>query len=168
VEGDSASGAELFALLSAIANIPIRQGIAVTGAVNPAGEILPVGGVTEKIEGYFAACLAGGLTGEQGVIVPGRNLASLCLRADVRDAVREGRFHVWAIDHIESGWPILTGLPAGEERPDGTYPEGSVYRAVADRLELWHRQIRGEEEFQPASEESGEADSPESPITVEL
>ena len=168
VEGDSASGAELFALLSAIANIPIRQGIAVTGAVNPAGEILPVGGVTEKIEGYFAACLAGGLTGEQGVIVPGRNLASLCLRADVRDAVREGRFHVWAIDHIESGWPILTGLPAGEERPDGTYPEGSVYRAVADRLELWHRQIRGEEEFQPTSDESGEADSPESPITVEL
>jgi lon-related putative ATP-dependent protease len=137
IEGDSASAAELFALLSAVSGVPIHQGIAVTGAVNQVGTILPVGGVTEKIEGFFAACQRVGLTGEQGVILPRRNLANLVLRDDVREAVATGRFHVWAIDSFEQGWPILTGFEAGEEDEQGEYPDGSLYRAVADRLDIW-------------------------------
>ena len=168
VEGDSASAAELFALLSAIAGIPVHQGIAVTGAVNPAGDILPVGGVTEKIEGYFAACLARGLTGRQGVIVPHRNLASLCLRASVREAVQAGRFHVWAIDRIEQGWPLLAGLEAGEERPDGTYPEATLYRAVTDQLDQWARQVGEGAGFAPDPPRQQPEPPEEQPITIEL
>jgi predicted ATP-dependent protease len=137
IEGDSASAAELFALLSAVSDVPIRQGIAVTGAVNQVGTILPVGGVTEKIEGFFAACQRVGLTGEQGVILPRRNLANLVLRDEVREAVAGGRFHVWAIDRFEEGWPVLTGCEAGEEDEDGEYPEGTIYRAVTDRMDAW-------------------------------
>ncbi|NJD09485.1 MAG: ATP-dependent protease [Gemmatimonadetes bacterium] len=145
IEGDSASAAELFALLSAVSDVPIRQGIAVTGAVNQVGTILPVGGVTEKIEGFFAACQRVGLTGEQGVILPRRNLANLVLRDEVRDAVAAGRFHVWAIDAFEDGWPILTGLSAGEEDEYGEYPPGTIYRAVTDRMDSWAG-MDGEEE----------------------
>jgi lon-related putative ATP-dependent protease len=137
IEGDSASAAELYALLSAVSSVPVRQGIAVTGAVNQVGTILPVGGVTQKVEGFFAACQCVGLTGEQGVILPRRNLASLVLRDEVREAVAAGWFHVWAIDAFEQGWPILTGLEAGEEDEQGEYPEGSVYRAVTDRMDAW-------------------------------
>ena len=137
IEGDSASAAELYALLSAVSDVPIRQGIAVTGAVNQVGTILPVGGVTEKIEGFFAACQRIGLTGEQGVILPSRNIANLVLRDDVREAVAGGWFHVWAIDAFEQGWPILTGCVAGEEDENGEYPEGTVYRAVTDRMDVW-------------------------------
>ena len=129
VEGDSASVAELYALMSAIGEVPLRQGIAVTGAVSEKGQVLPVGGVTEKIEGFFAACERVGLDG-QGVILPRRNVDNLVLRREVRDAVEAGRFHIWAIDRIEEGWPILTGLEAGEARPDGTFPEGTVHHAV--------------------------------------
>lgn len=136
VEGDSASVAELYALMSAIGEVPLRQGIAVTGAVSEKGQVLPVGGVTQKIEGFFAACERVGLDG-QGVIVPRRNVDNLVLRRDVRDAVEAGRFHVWAIDRIEEGWPILTGLEAGEAAADGTFPEGSVHHAVKSRLSHW-------------------------------
>lgn len=142
IEGDSASAAELYALLSAVSGAPIRQGIAVTGAVNQTGAILPVGGVTEKIEGFFAACQCVGLTREQGVIVPRRNVANLVLREDVREAVDAGRFHVWAIDRFEDGWPILTGHEAGDPGEDGEYPEGSLYRKVTDRLDEWAWQVR--------------------------
>lgn len=137
VEGDSASAAELFALLSAVGEIPIRQGIAVTGAVNQDGMILPVGGVTAKIEGYFKACLKVGLNGSQGVVIPRRNLDNLCLDRPVRDAVAEGRFHLWAIDRVEEGWPILTGREAGHDEVDGAFPEGTVHRAVQERLDEW-------------------------------
>jgi predicted ATP-dependent protease len=137
IEGDSASAAELYALLSAVSGVPIRQGIAVTGAVNQVGTILPVGGVTEKVEGFFAACQRVGLTGEQGVILPRRNLASLVLRDEVREAVAAGWFHVWAIDSFEQGWPVLTGFEAGEENENEEYPDGTVYRAVADRMDAW-------------------------------
>jgi lon-related putative ATP-dependent protease len=143
IEGDSASAAELYALLSAVADVPVRQGIAVTGAVNQIGTILPVGGVTEKVEGFFAACQCVGLTGEQGVILPRRNATNLALRDDVRAAVAAGRFHVWAIDRFEEAWPLLTGVAAGEEDEDGAYPPGSLYRAVADRLDAWVAQLRG-------------------------
>lgn len=136
VEGDSASVAELYALMSAIGEVPLRQGIAVTGAVSEKGQVLPVGGVTQKIEGFFAACERVGLDG-QGVIVPRRNVDNLVLRRNVRDAVEAGRFHVWAIDRIEEGWPILTGREAGAARSDGTFPEGTVHHAVKSRLSRW-------------------------------
>jgi predicted ATP-dependent protease len=137
IEGDSASAAELYALLSAVADVPIRQGIAVTGAVNQIGTILPVGGVTEKVEGFFAACRCVGLTGSQGVILPRRNLENLVLRQDVRGAVAAGQFHVWAIDRFEEAWPILTGIAAGEEDEAGAFPPGSVYRSVTDQMDAW-------------------------------
>jgi predicted ATP-dependent protease len=143
IEGDSASAAELYALLSAVAGVPIRQGIAVTGAVNQIGTILPVGGVTEKVEGFYAACCCVGLTGMQGVIVPRRNLDNLVLCDEVRTAVVTGRFHVWAIDRFEEGWPILTGWVAGEADEAGNYPQGSLYRVVTDRMDAWDAQLRG-------------------------
>jgi predicted ATP-dependent protease len=142
IEGDSASAAELYALLSAVAAAPIEQGVAVTGAVNQIGTILPVGGVTEKVEGFFAACECVGLTGRQGVILPRRNVENLVVSEHVRAAVAEGRFHVWAIERFEEGWPILTGMVAGEADEDGEYPEGSLYRAVTDRMDAWEAQLR--------------------------
>jgi predicted ATP-dependent protease len=142
IEGDSASAAELYALLSAVADAPIHQGIAVTGAVNQIGTILPVGGVTEKVEGFFAACRCIGLTGRQGVILPRRNADNLVLGEEVRDAVASGDFHIWAIDRFEEGWPILTGMVAGEADEEGAYPPGSLYRAVADRLDAWAQQLQ--------------------------
>lgn len=137
VEGDSASAAELYALLSAISGIPIRQDICITGAINQDGVILPVGGVTEKVEGVFAAFEQVGLTGKQGVIVPRRNVENLVLRREVRDAVAEGRFNLYAIDRIEEGWPILTGVSAGEMLEDESFPEGTVHAAVAEQLAEW-------------------------------
>ncbi|HEX6939528.1 MAG TPA: ATP-binding protein [Longimicrobiales bacterium] len=136
VEGDSASVAELYALLSAIGEVPVRQGIGVTGALSEKGAVLPVGGVTQKVEGFFAACQQIGLDG-QGVIVPRRNADNLVLRREVRDAVEAGRFHIWAIDGVEEGWAILAGREAGERRADGTFPEGTVHHAVQARLSEW-------------------------------
>ena len=140
IEGDSASAAELYALLSAISGVPIRQDICITGAVNQDGTILPVGGVTAKIEGVFAAFEQTGLTGDQAVIVPRRNVENLVLRRRVRDAVADGRFHIHAIDRIEEGWPILTGLEAGEMAEDETFPEGTVHRLVVKQLEEFVRE----------------------------
>jgi predicted ATP-dependent protease len=137
VEGDSASAAELYALFSAIGKVPIRQGVAVTGAVNQEGLVLPVGGVTPKIEGFFKACVRRGMSGEQGVIFPRRNLDNLCLSAEVREAVADGRFHLWAIERVEDGWPILSGLDAGVEGEGGRYPDGTVHGAVQNRLSEW-------------------------------
>ncbi len=137
VEGDSASAAELYALLSAVGEVPLHQGIAVTGAINQEGILLPVGGVTHKVEGFFAACQRKGLTGDQGVLLPRRNVENLVLRREVRDVVAEGRFHLWAVDRVEEGWPILTGTVAGEADAEGDFTPGSVYRAVQDRLKEW-------------------------------
>ncbi|HYB23152.1 MAG TPA: ATP-binding protein [Solirubrobacteraceae bacterium] len=134
LEGDSASSAELYALLSSLADAPIHQGIAVTGSVDQHGRIQAVGGVTEKVEGFFAACERAGLTGEQGVIVPASNRRHLMLEERVVAAVREGRFHVWAVHSVDEGIELLTGLPAGERQADGSYPEGSLHRRVHDRL----------------------------------
>ncbi len=134
VEGDSASCAELFALLSALSGVPIRQAVAVTGSVNQKGEVQPIGGVNEKIEGYFALCRARGLTGEQGVVIPARNLPHLMLDLAVVDAVREGKFHVWAVSTVEEGIEILTGVPAGDRGPSGLYPPDSIFGRVDRRL----------------------------------
>ena len=141
VEGDSASAAELFALLSAIANIPLRQDRAITGSVNQHGMIQPVGGVNEKIEGFFATCKALGLSGEQGVIIPANNQSNLMLAEEVVAAVESGQFHIWTIHHVDEGLRLLTHLEPGERREDGSYPEGSFNRQVVDRLEQFSKAV---------------------------
>jgi lon-related putative ATP-dependent protease len=135
VDGDSASSTELFALLSAIANVPVFQGIAATGSVSQKGEVQPVGGVTRKIEGFFDICKHKGLTGKQGVIIPAKSVKDLMLKKDVVDAVKDGKFHVYAIKTVEQGIEILTGMKAGKARKDGTYPKGTLFRLVDDRLQ---------------------------------
>src|SRR5690606_32350437 len=134
VEGDSASAAELFALLSAIAEVPIKQTFAVTGSVDQRGQIQAIGGVNDKIEGFFDVCKARGLNGEQGVIIPVANAHELMLRADVVAAVAAGQFSIYAIDNVDQGLEILTGLPAGTADAEGIYPDASLYRRVADQL----------------------------------
>jgi predicted ATP-dependent protease len=134
VEGDSASSTELFALLSAIAEAPIDQGIGVTGSVNQAGEIQPVGGVNQKVEGFFRTCRTKGLTGRQGVILPIQNVENLMLDREVVEAVRAGQFHVWAVSTVEEGIEILTGIPAGVRQPDGQYPPDTIFGRVDRRL----------------------------------
>ena len=134
VEGDSASSTELYALLSALAKVPIQQGIAVTGSVSQKGEIQPVGGVTRKIEAFFEICKHKGVNGRQGVIIPAKNARNLMLKQEVVDAVKEGKFHVWTISTIEEGIEILTGMEAGMIQADGTYPQGTLFRKVDERL----------------------------------
>ncbi len=134
VDGDSASAAELLALLSAVAEVPLRQDLAVTGAVSQHGEILAVGGVNEKIEGFFDLCAARGFHGGHGVVMPKSNLRHLMLHERVREAVAEGTFAIYAVDRIEEAIALLTGMPAGERGADGLYPEGSFNRLVEDRL----------------------------------
>lgn len=134
VDGDSASSAELYALISALAGAPIRQGIGVTGSVNQRGDVQPIGGVNEKIEGFYAVCKAKGLSGDQGVIIPRTNAQHLMLHKDVVAAVREGRFHVWAVDSVDQGIELLTGVPAGAAGARGRYPPNTINRRVTDTL----------------------------------
>lgn len=134
VEGDSASSTELYALLSALSGLPIRQSLAVTGSVNQNGEIQPIGGATCKIEGFFDLCKMRGLTDEQGVLIPVQNVKTLMLREDIVDAVREGKFHVYPVRTIDEGIELLTGLPAGERGKDGRFPEATVNFLVDARL----------------------------------
>ena len=134
VDGDSASSTELYALLSALADLPLRQDVAVTGSVDQHGRIQTVGGVTAKIEGFFAVCKARGLTGEQGVMIPSANVRHLMLSDEVVAAVADGSFHVWTVDTVDEGIEHLTGVPAGVRGDDGVFPEGSVHRRVEDRL----------------------------------
>jgi lon-related putative ATP-dependent protease len=134
VEGDSASSAELYALLSALADVPLRQNLAVTGSVNQHGEVQAIGGVNEKIEGFFDICKARGLTGNQGVLIPQANVQHLMLRRDVTDACAAGRFAVYPIATIDEGIALLTGLDAGKRGDDGSYPTDNINRRVEDRL----------------------------------
>lgn len=134
VDGDSASSAELYALLSALADLPLRQGIAVTGSVNQRGEVQAIGEATRKIEGFFAVCKAQGLTGEQGVIIPASNVQHLQLHDDVLASVEAGEFRIWAVGHIDEGLAILSGTTAGERLPDGTYPVETIHGRVQRRL----------------------------------
>lgn len=134
VEGDSASAAEFFAIMSSLADTPLQQGIAVTGSVNQRGQLQPIGGVNEKIEGFFAVCKAQGLTGRQGVVIPVQNVQNLMLKQEVIDAVEQGRFSIWAVSHVDEGLEILTGMPAGQRLDDGRWPEGSVNDLVNQRL----------------------------------
>lgn len=134
VEGDSASSAELYAIISSLAGVGIKQSIAVTGSVDQRGEIQPIGGVNEKIEGFFDICNVKGLTGKQGVIIPTTNIDNLMLKDEVLDEVRNGRFHIYAINHIEEGLEILTGLPAGKMNKNGSYQKDSVFYQVDQKL----------------------------------
>jgi predicted ATP-dependent protease len=134
VDGDSASSAELYALLSALSGLPLRQSLAVTGSVNQHGHVQAIGGVNEKIEGFFDVCSQFGLTGDQGVLIPAANVQHLMLRNEVVRAAAEGRFHIYPIETIDQGIEILTGVPAGERNGDGTYPQGSVNARVEERL----------------------------------
>lgn len=134
VEGDSATCAELYVLLSSIANIPLKQNIAVTGSMDQNGDVQPIGGVNEKIEGFFDLCKLRGLDGSHGVIIPRRNVKHLMLKKSVVDAVRGGKFTIYPIDRMEEGLEILTGMPAGSLKDDGTYPEGTINYLVTKRL----------------------------------
>lgn len=142
IEGDSASSTELYALLSALSDLPLAQGVAVTGSVDQHGNVQAVGGVTRKIEGFYATCKARGLTGQQGVVIPAANVGSLMLDQEVVDAVRDGMFHVWAVKTIDEGIELLTGRRAGRRRADGTYPPDSVHGLVAARLEAYAERLR--------------------------
>jgi lon-related putative ATP-dependent protease len=134
VEGDSASSTELYGLLSSLSGLPVKQGIAVTGSVNQHGRIQPIGGVNQKIEGFYAVCKSRGLTGDQGVIIPQSNQKNLMLKTEVVDAVAEGKFHIWSVATIDQGIEILTGVPAGELDENGAWPEGTINDLVDRRL----------------------------------
>jgi len=135
VEGDSASSAELYAILSSLSGLPIQQRLAVTGSVNQHGQVQAIGGVNEKVEGFFAVCSARGLQGDEGVLIPETNVRNLMLKAEVREAVAAGKFHLYPVRTIDQGIAILTGVPAGEPDGEGEYPEGTVNRLVAERLD---------------------------------
>ncbi len=164
VEGDSASAAELYTLISSIAEIPLRQGIAITGALNQKGDIQPIGGVSTKIEGFFRACKRRGLTGKQGVIIPARNMPNLVLNDEVIGAVREGQFSIWPIRLFEEGWEILAGMPAGERDDEGGFPPDSVYGRAAARLSRW---ARGWRDFGKPVREGRRAEPEEAAVSEE-
>ena len=155
VEGDSASSAELYALLSSLAQVPLRQELAVTGSVNQHGDVQAIGGVNEKIEGFFDICRQRGLTGSQGVLIPQANVPHLMLREDVVKACADGRFAVYPVDHVDQGLELLTGIPAGMRNADGSYPEGSIGRRIEDRLVEFARVRQRFETEDEASSSSG-------------
>jgi lon-related putative ATP-dependent protease len=142
VEGDSASSTELYAILSSLSGVPIKQSVAVTGSVNQKGEIQAIGGVNEKIEGYFEICKARELSGEQGVMIPQSNIENLMLKEEVVEAVQAGKFHIWPVSTIDEGIEVLTGLKAGERLEDGTFEEGSLNSMVNQRLMEYAESMR--------------------------
>jgi lon-related putative ATP-dependent protease len=142
IEGDSASSAELYALLSSLAEVEIYQGIAVTGSVNQNGEIQPVGGVNEKIEGFFKVCKENQLNGRQGVIIPYQNIDNLMLDEEVIEAVKNKKFNIWAVTHIDEGLEILTGMPAGKKEDNGKFTPGSIHDHIDRKLEQWMNRLR--------------------------
>ena len=137
VDGDSASSTELYAILSSLSELPIKQNIAVTGSVNQKGEIQPIGGLTDKIEGFFNICKLRGLTGDQGIIMPYQNIKNLNLNDEVIKAVKDGMFHIYAIKTVDEGIELLTGVPAGKKNKNGEYPAGSVNYLVNEKLKKY-------------------------------
>ena len=156
LDGDSASSAELYALLSALAQVPISQSLAVTGSVNQKGEVQAIGGVNEKVEGFFDICKERGLTGEQGVLIPQSNVKNLMLRPDVVEAAKNKDFHVYGVSSIAEGIEILTGIPAGERDKEGSFPEGSINALVENRLREFAHQRR---RFASGGKKEGEEDN---------
>jgi lon-related putative ATP-dependent protease len=145
IEGDSASTAELMALLSAVAEVPVRQDLAITGSINQKGEVQPIGGVNEKIEGFFAVCKAKGLTGSQGVVIPRTNIKNLMLKKELVQAVKDGKFQVYAVASADEAISILTGMTAGERKADGTWPDGSFNFLVDKRLKDIAKKLKADE-----------------------
>jgi predicted ATP-dependent protease len=137
IDGDSASSTELYAILSSLSDIPIRQGIAVTGSVNQKGQIQAIGDVNQKIEGFFEVCIEKGLTGKQGVIIPKANADNLMLKREVIKAVKQKKFHIYQVSTVEEGIEILTGVAAGKPDKNGNYPAGTVYGAVQQKLKTY-------------------------------
>jgi ATP-dependent Lon protease len=142
VDGDSASSTEIYAILSSLSQVPIRQDIAVTGSVNQKGEIQPIGGVNLKVEGFFDVCKARGLTGSHGVLIPVQNVPDLMLREDIYEAVQKKKFHVYAVRTIDEGIEILTGIKAGVVRADGRVEAGTVNARARERLQQYAERWR--------------------------
>jgi predicted ATP-dependent protease len=152
IDGDSASSTELYAIISSLADIPIKQGIATTGSVNQKGKIQAIGDVNQKVEGFFEVCKEKGLTGKQGVIIPKANTKNLMVKREVIQAVKQKKFHIYPVATVEQGIEILTGVPAGKPDKDGNYPQGSVYGAVQRKLKRYL------ESFQKIKKEFGGAE----------
>jgi predicted ATP-dependent protease len=171
IEGDSASSAELYALLSSLSELPIRQELAVTGSVDQQGNVQAIGAVTAKVEGFFDLCQARGLTGTQGVLIPADNVRNLILRPDVVQAVQEAKFHIYAVETIDQGIELLAGMPAGEADAHGNYAEGTVNYLVQKKLlamadERTDAEEEEEEEMsqeEQAQEEEDQDDPPGDP-----
>ena len=162
IEGDSASSAELYALLSSLSGLPIRQDLAVTGSVDQQGRVQAIGAVSAKIEGFFDICRARGLTGSQGVLIPASNVRHVVLRQDVVEAVRAGKFHVYAVATVDEGIQLLTGAEAGEEDAQGEYPEGTVNNLVQKRLfEMAEEKSEKDEHDEDCGEDAPDAEPPE-------
>ncbi len=153
IEGDSASTAELVALLSAIAEVPVRQDLAITGSINQKGEVQPIGGVNEKIEGFFAVCKAKGLTGTQGVVIPKTNVMHLMLKKEVVQAVKEGKFRIYAVSTADEAIEVLTGMPAGVRKDDGTWQENTFNFLVDKRLQEIAKKLKAEDKGEKDKEE---------------
>jgi predicted ATP-dependent protease len=156
VEGDSASSAELYALISALAEAPINQSLAVTGSVNQHGEVQAIGGVNEKIEGFFDICRARGLTGDQGVLIPVSNVKNLMLRRDIVETVRQGNFQIYPVAEIDQGIELLTGIPAGVPGEDGSYAENTINGRVQARLARLIEKEKKEKEETSSGEKNQE------------
>jgi len=137
IDGDSASSTELYSLLSSLSEVPIKQSIAVTGSVNQKGYIQPIGGVNDKIEGFYKVCKQKGLKGHEGVMIPHQNIQDLMLRDEVIEAVEAGKFHIYAVSTINEGIELLTGVKSGELQKDGTYPPNSINGLVQKKLEYY-------------------------------
>lgn len=142
IDGDSASSTELYAIISSLADIPVKQGIAATGSVNQKGKIQAIGDVNQKVEGFFEVCKEKGLTGKQGVIIPKANTKNLMLKREVIQAVKQKKFHIYPVATVEQGIEILTGVPAGKPDKDGNYPQGSVYGAVQRKLKRFQKSLQ--------------------------
>ncbi len=156
IEGDSASCAELYVILSSLAGLPLKQNIAVTGSMDQNGDVQPIGGVNEKIEGFFDLCKVRGLDGTHGVVIPQKNVKHLMIKQEVVDAVKEGKFSIYPIDRVEEGMEIFTGMPMGEMKDDGTYPEGTVNYLVTKRLEEISKAIREKEKKEESKDKDKE------------
>ncbi len=147
IEGDSASSTELYTILSALSGLPIKQGIAVTGSINQKGEVQAIGGVNEKIEGFFEVCKIKGFTGQQGVIIPKSNVQNLMLKEKVVEAARTGKFHIYPVSTIDEGIEVLTGVKAGAKQSDGTFEDGTVNYKVDKCLKEMTEKLKEFPEF---------------------
>jgi lon-related putative ATP-dependent protease len=156
IEGDSASIAEVVALMSSLAGVPVKQNLAVTGSINQRGEVQPIGGVNQKIEGFYTVCKTRGLTGEQGVVIPHQNVANLMLRKEVAEAIRNKQFHIYPVKTVAEAAALLTGMEAGERGPDGQFKPETLYDLVNRRLQ----ELAEQAEKKPGNNEKGNDEEP--------